>query len=367
MIPNSIFNVDKKDYEVTPLFLGDSPGLLDSVNKQYPKIWKLYKDMKLLDWDENEFDYSTCMAEFQTATRDEYEIMIMTLAWQWEADSVASHSIAPIVAPFVSSSELWAAWLRISDNETIHALTYSEIVRGSFSNPKEVMDSVLGEVAAFKRLSVVAEVMGETKKVAAMLMDRRMERDDPRARDAIMLFTIALLLLERVQFMSSFAITFTFGQMGRFMPIVKAVQKICNEEFNIHAQLDKEILRIEMATELGRASFERIKPRVLAMIKEVTQNELDWTNNRLFAEGRQLAGSNAKSICDWVIFGANDVYDTLGLVNTDFPIIRKNPLKYLEDWIDINKNQPSPQEEKPGNYLLGGFVNNTEGKVYDVD
>ena len=59
-INENIFNTNKTDYERTPLFLGQAPGLFDTVNKNYPKIWNLYKLMKSLDWDENEFNYTTC-------------------------------------------------------------------------------------------------------------------------------------------------------------------------------------------------------------------------------------------------------------------------------------------------------------------
>src|SRR5690625_4478005 len=109
----NVFNYDKSDYE------------------------------KSLDWDENEFDYSSCNADFKKANRSTYDMMIKTLAWQWEADSVASRAIAPVLAPFITSSELWAAWQRISDNEVIHAATYSEIVRNSFDDPSVIIDEIL--------------------------------------------------------------------------------------------------------------------------------------------------------------------------------------------------------------------------------
>lgn len=368
MIPSNVFNLNK-DYKKTngSLFLQQEPGLLDTINRRNPEIWKLYKLMKSMDWDENEFPFDTCIAEFQTCPRDDYEIMIDTLAWQWEGDSVASRSIAPVVAPFVSSSELWAAWLRISDNEVLHAAAYSEIVKGSFINPDEVMNTVLAKTEAHRRMSTVAKAIGEVKLVGAMLTKGEMSRDDPRARDAIMLFTVTLLVLERIQFMASFAITFAYAEIGRFLPIGKTVQKICAEEFNIHVQLGKEILKNELNLEIGQQSFERIKPTVIQLITDVTNAELNWTNNVLFVNDRQLPGCNAELVNEWILFGTTDVLDTLGIRIPEFKEVRKNPLGYIEDWIDVNKNQASPQEEKTGNYLLGGFRDTTNGKVYSVD
>lgn len=365
--PN-IFNTQKTySFNTGSLFLQQQPGLIDTINRGHPEIFKLYKLLKSLDWDENEFPMNSCIAEFQTCSRDQYEIMVKTLAWQWEADSIAAHSIAPVVAPFVSSSDLWAAWLKVSENEVVHGLAYSEIVKGSFVDHVATFSAVLGEVGAYRRLSAVARTMANTSKVSAQLRLGLIRRDSKEARDAIMLFTVAMLLLERVQFMSSFAITFAFGEAGQFMPIAKTVQKICNEEFNVHVKLDRLILRNELQTKEGRESFERIRPIVEAMYIEVGESELAWTRDRLFTGNRQLAGVTAEMICDWVQFGLTDVHDELGLMDKTFKTIRTNPLDYMSEWIDIDNTQSSPQEEKTGNYLIGGFSDTTNDKVFSID
>ena len=48
--------------------------------------------------------------------------------------------------------------------------------------------------------------------------------------------TIILLFLERLQFMASFAVTFTICSTGLFQSIGTAVQKICQDELEIHAE-----------------------------------------------------------------------------------------------------------------------------------
>ena len=133
MLDENIFNTHHTYHPKTQsLFLQEKPGLVDSIHKYHPEIWRLYKKLKSLDWDENEFDFSSCMAEFKTCSKTHYEMMIKTIAWQWEADSIAAHNLIPIAAPFVSSSELWALWLEIGKNEMLHALTYCEIVKNIF-------------------------------------------------------------------------------------------------------------------------------------------------------------------------------------------------------------------------------------------
>lgn len=157
-LPKKIFNVAKSDYHLPEIILGDDPGLLDSIHTHYPKMWELYKRLKMLDWDELEFDFSTCLVEFETCDKSTYDMMIKTLAWQWEADSVASRSIVNILSPVMTDSRVWAGYVRINDNEDVHALTYSEIVRNSFKDPKVILDEILRVEEAQERMVAVAQI-----------------------------------------------------------------------------------------------------------------------------------------------------------------------------------------------------------------
>lgn len=366
MLPSNIFNVNKNYFSNDrSLFLQEENGLLDTVNKSHQDIWDIYKKLRSMDWAEDDFDYAPCNAEFKTCSKSTYEIMIKTLMWQWETDSVAAFNIGPVVAPFVSSSELWTAWSFVTANELIHATTYSEIVRNSFDKPHEVIANVTAEVEAFQRLQTAARVFSHVKEMSHKVGMGIVARDSEEAYDAIMLYTFALLCMERIQFMSSFAVTFSFAEMGSFMPIGKAVQKICADEFLGHVALDKAILLNELSTPKGQASYRRIKPTVESLIEEVTACELHW-NKHLFSDNRQLAGMTESHLSDWTLFSAQDVYDFCD-IKSPFKEIRKNPLGFITDWIDLNVNQASPQEEKTGNYLLGGLKDTAGNKVFTLD
>lgn len=366
MIDQTVFNLNKSDYVGRKsLFLGDNPGLFDSINKSHPDIWNLYKKMKALDWDENEFPYADCALEFKTCNPSVYDMMIKTIAWQWEADSLAAHNLIPIVAPFVTSSELWALYCQIGNNEVLHSLSYSEIVRNTFENPDVVMKEILEESEALRRMRVVANAMAEVKAIGLKLQTGEIQKDDPAARDAIMLFVFTLLGLERIQFMASFGITFAIAESGMFLPIGQAVKKICADELNVHVEAGKAIILNELQTPEGQESFNRIKSRVQEIYDEIVRSELRWCKY-MFSNGRELVGMNLELLENWVLFNANDVY-TFTKIENPFKIIRKNPIPFINDWIDLNNHQASPQEEKPSNYLLGGLVNDAGDKVYDFD
>jgi ribonucleoside-diphosphate reductase beta chain len=364
VINEKIFNTNKTDYERTPLFLGQSPGLFDTINKNHPKIWDLYKKMRSLDWDENEFNFTICNTQFKTCPKSTYDMMIMSLAWQWEGDSTAARSLISLVAPFVSSSELFAAWSEISTNEVVHAATYSEIVRNSFDNPQEVFHEVLKIKESLSRLDSVAEVMSNMHDISHRYALGELENNQELFNEVFM-FVVAMYCLERIQFMASFCVTFTIAETGDFLPIGKAVQKIAQDELEIHSELDRIILEYLLQTERGRIAMAQCKGRVKKLLDDVVNSELNWSEV-LFSGGRELPGMDSDRLKQWSLFCAAPVYHNLD-VEPEHKLPEKNPVKFMENWLDISKTQPSPQEEANGQYKLNVVRRDDEETIFEVD
>lgn len=363
MIDSNFFNTEKTDYQTPSLFFGERAGLFDTVNKKYPEIWDIYKTIKSLDWDENEFNYSSCVADFKTCDKSTYDMMIKTLAWQWEADSFASR-ISPLVGSVVTSSELWAAWQRLSDQEVIHAATYSEIVRNSFEDPSVILDEILAVEQSLDRLETVSKVMSRAHKVAhehALGMTKGTQEE----YNAIFMFAVGMLVLERIQFMSSFAVTFAICDTGLFQPIGKAIQKIAQDEFETHVELDKAVIRNELKSERGKIAFEQCRGEIEELIDEVLESEFAWVDY-LFSEGRELIGLNADILKEWSKFCARDVVKFMK-VQSKYKLPTSNPLKFMENWLNIGKSQGSPQEEDIAQYKVNVMRRDDDGIEFDTD
>lgn len=363
-IDSKIFNTEKTDYKAPSLFMGQQLGLLDTINKNYPEIFKLYKKQKSLDWDESEFDFTGCNTEFKTCSKNTYEIMIRTLSWQWEADSVACKSIIPIIAPFVTSTELWVAWLRIADAESTHSLTYSEMVRNSFDNPDEVLKEILEVSEALQRMDVVADTFSKVYDTSLALATGKIQKDQSAYED-IYMFVVAMYCLERIQFVASFAVTFAVANSGQFVQFGKAVQKICQEEFEVHQLLDRAVLDYEAMTEHGQLARINNKERIEALVLSVIESELKWVGY-LLSEDRELVGMTPELLKGWVLYNSKDVLDYFDIKHS-YDIPTKNPIPFIEDWIDINRIQASPQEEKNGQYMLGMVMDDLVDDVIEMD
>lgn len=362
----NVFNINKTPEQYaakSPLMFGQQPGLFDTVNKHYPKIWDFYKEMKSLDWDEKEFDYTQCNSDFKNCQKSEYDMMIRTLAWQWEADSMACRSVAPLLAPFITDSSMWAAEQRISDNEVIHAATYSEIVRMSFDNPDDVIREILAIKESFVRMNAVKKVFDELYVVSHQYALRMITAD--QAYDTVLLGIIALYMLERIQFMGSFAITFTICGDKWFQPIAKAVQRIAQDELEVHVEYRKCVISELLSTQQGQEAFKRLKSRILELFHEITNSELSFTDNN-FSEGRELVGATSHTVKQWILFCAGSV-DNFLYLESDRKFPKHNPMVFLETWLDITKTQGAPQEGDGNQYKIGVISRDDENHEFEVD
>jgi ribonucleoside-diphosphate reductase beta chain len=259
-----------------------------------------------------------------------------------------------VIQPLINSSSMLAASAEISKNEILHALTYSEIVKASFDDPDEVLKEVIANKEALNRLHTVHRVFEETARLSARVILGEVKREDPRVLRQVLLYFGTLLCLERIQFMASFAVTFSIERMGFFLPIANAVTKIANDEFNCHVLFDKEVIKNELKTLEGQKAFLEIKGQLREILHEVVECERQWTEH-LFRDNTDLPGLTKESILDFMYYGGTMVANFLGLTQ-DFKTVSTNPLKFMEKKLDMNKEQASPQEDKTGNYLLGGFI-----------
>ncbi|WDS62023.1 ribonucleotide-diphosphate reductase subunit beta [Pseudomonas phage D6] len=384
-LPSKIFNTEKQDYHIPEIILGEDPGLLDSIHTHYPDLWELFLFLRQQDWSWFEFPFEQCMAEFANAEKDEAtkvvkDMMIKTLAWQWEADSVASRSIVGILANVVTDSRVWAGYVRINDNENVHALTYSEVVRNSFENPDVIKDEMMAVEEAQARMKAVADVMHRAHRASHMYALGMVENNQELYNDIYMYF-IALYFLERIQFMASFAVTFTIGKAGCYQPIADAVRKICMDEYNIHAKYGEAVIRHLHRTERGKLAYEQCRQRIIDLAIEITRTECGWIRH-LHEGGKELLGSSERRLMNWSLFSADYPFSFLDVKDAvveqygeafekdfGFPLVfpEKNPLPFMEEYIDLYANQASPQEQDNPAYEVNQTTRIGEQEVYELD
>lgn len=362
-----IYNVENTEWKSGgyKLFLGESPALHDSINRPYQKLFDYYKLQKSIDWAEDEVNLEQSRLDMVNASKNNYDIMLKNLAFQWELDSVASRAIAPLFAPFVTNSELWAWYMKCSEVEVLHSLTYSEIIRQCIPDPQEAIAEAMLNEEMVKRANAVVEVFTELETVGAMLTLGQIEKTDIRVRDAVLMGVAALYALERIEFMSSFAATFAMGEQGIVQGMCKLISKIATDE-QCHYSAGEEVLRIMYEEEDWQEDFLRNKSKLQRLFDEVVEQELSW-NTYLFSEGRNIVGLNKPLLDDWVYWNAQESADRLFVVTPTWEVIKESPLPWMDNWLDINRIQTANQEGDTTNYALNVVVDDVGDEELDFD
>lgn len=363
----SIFNKNNTSWKTGkyPLFLGDSMALIDSIATNYPKIFDLYKLQKSIDWNEDEVNLLQSRQDLMTTTKNNYDVMVKTLAFQWELDSTASQAIAPLFAPFVSNSELWMAYCKLTEIECLHSLTYSEIIRQCITDPQEVYKEVMHSEEVLNRSVAVIEAFNELAVYGAKYKLGQVDRNDRGMHYSILKALIALLCLEGIEFMASFACTFALAEQNIFIGIAKLVQKIMLDE-NLHVMVGKEVIGILIHNEdnIWKELFEENKEELTNMVVEVINQELSW-NEYIFSEGRSIVGLNKILLDEWVLWKSQEIMDFLGMDNP-FDRIKTNPLRWMDNWEDLNKKQNANQESDNTNYRLNAVKDDSEDMEFEL-
>lgn len=360
---SNIFNFEKTDYTEGSLFFGQTSGLFDTINVHYPVLERYYKRMKSLDWDELEFNFEPCRLEFDKMTKLQSQPMINQIGWQWETDSVAARCIAPVMAGFLTNQTAMDMYQAISLNEVVHARAYSEIVKFSFADPATVMNEVLGVKEHKQRLSLVSRVFAEAF-TASHELSLGLRKRDQATFEIFFRFIVALFLMERGQFMSSFPITFTYGEHDKLIPICKAVQKICQDEYEVHAMAGAAMIDILRDTSEGVTAMWNNREIISKMYYEVRNMEIANLDFLLCGQP-SLFGVTQRDYGKWVDFCFGDIATVLNIKPT-FDVPKSNPISFMNKWVNISSIQAALQEEKNGQYLLGMVRRDDMGKSFDV-
>ncbi len=162
--PN-VLNIEKTDYYKPKLFSGEAPGVFNTLVTAHPRIERYFKKMKAQDWDESEtLENNDAKILFQSMDPALVEPMIRTLGFQWETDTIIGRTLAIFAAFAATYDQLFEIYIRITDNENLHARTYSEIIKMSFDDVEGVLSKILSARETLQRLKKAGEVFSKMRR-----------------------------------------------------------------------------------------------------------------------------------------------------------------------------------------------------------
>lgn len=335
-----------------PLFLGPDLGFVDNINQPYPILESLYDEQMGFMWNHTEVDLTQDRQDMLSLPQEVTDLMVETILWQTLADSVASRAIGSTILKYVSNSGLQDLYNAIILFETIHSKTYLHIIRQTFEDPNGALKRGYTSTQAIKRSTLLVDTFNN-------LLNASKETSEKELRKLIMFCVVALYLLENINFMASFAVTFAIAETGVYQGIASDVKLIARDEM-LHGRIGGEVLRI-LAKEWPE-TFGELQPTFKAVLESVISDEHAWADH-LFSNGRQVIGLNANLLKDYVNYMAVPVSRTLGISITG---PRENPLPYMDSWLDSSKTQSAAQEIQLTNYLLNSIKSSSEAEIESI-
>lgn len=281
------------------------------------------------------------------APKDLRDLMVENLAYQWEVDSIASRSFSYLLTPFITNTEFSRSQNKFQEIEGTHAATYSEIVRLCISDPTLVYRKILENKEIDIRLKPIFDALDDLLIAGAKYVQGFYKRDSQELYNIVFKGYIAMYLLERIQFMGSFASTFITAEHNYFIGICKLIQKIAIDEFRFHARQGHFIISSCLADDPRAVkALDMLKPELQLLYNSILEAEYAWTRKAL--KGKQIVGLTADLAINWIDFNAQEANQLLQLSSQN--LIITNPLKWMEHWLNPDNTQQAQQEGDNTNY-----------------
>ena len=352
-----IMNLENTTYRTkeNKLILGEPLGLKDTINISHPKLVDLFDKLKQQDWKEDELPFNQDRLDLINSSQAVKDLFKFNIAYQFEIDSLLSENYATLLAPFVTDSQYSDMLSIIQYNEGLHYRSYLFIVRKIFSEPNEIFDLVLETKEVQERSEVTFKAIEVLKEYGAKYTLGQVENNQ-ELFNIVFKGIFVFYILERFNFMSSFATTFIIPEAfnGLMMNSAKTVLKIALDEV-VHWQAGEYVLKTLLETDpRATIAFETCKDELLTIIDEAYKAELRWSEF-ILSSGREVVGLNVTLLQEYVTWNYKHVMKTLNL-SDEYP--GEIPLKYMKTWLDIDSVQHAQQESSSNNYLLNTLSDN---------
>lgn len=356
------------DHTNADLFLGDSLGIADYVRVAHPELERLALLQRSQFWTETEISLEADKKQWPNLPRDIQEITLLNLAWQTQTDSFISRAPEAAIMPLVSRPELEGMLKQWSYFEDLHSRAYSNIIRNVLTDPAEFIDSVTKNQEAFARIADSVELFDELYLLGQYFLAVRDHRGDntypetefpevKRETQAKLLDAyFAIYGLEAMQFYASFACTFALAENDILQGIAKNLQLIAKDEA-LHTQMSKAIIQI-MFQQFDKDLVDEALAKAPAQLLKTLKTEIEW--GHFIFKGRSLIGLNAELLEEYLYFVGRNAFMHIGVEwPSHLPVITKNPIPWIMNWLDTLSLQPAPQEIQIGAAYRVGQVTET--------
>ena len=361
----TVFNTNKTDALKQPMFFGAPLGVQRYDQFKYPVFEKLTQTQLGYFWRPEEVSLQKDRADYQTLRPEQKHIFTANLKYQILLDSVQGRGPGMAFSPYCSLPELEGAMNIWQTMEMIHSRSYTYIIKNVYSDPTEVLDTIVDDEKIIERASSVTIAYDEFLRAAqewgaGNQWEHALE-GTPAAQETLYelkrklyLTMVNVYILESIRFYVSFACSFAFGELKLMEGNAKIIGLIARDESQ-HMTITQNILKkwnegddpdmVKIAKEEEQ--------NVINMFKQCVEEEKCWADY-LFKDGSMI-GLNSKLLQQYVEWVANRRMKAVGLKPIYEISAKNNPLPWTEHWLNSKGMQVAPQETEVESYVIGSI------------
>ena len=361
----TVFNKDKVNTTKQPMFFGAPLGIQRYDSYKYPVFDKLTQTQLGYFWRPEEVSLQKDRADYQTLRPEQKHIFTSNLKYQIMLDSVQGRAPGMAFIPYCSLPELEACMEVWGFMEMIHSRSYTHIIKNVYSDPAEVLDTILEDDMILSRAETVTKAYDDFINHAQNFGSSNMWEHQldgvPLAQDDLYELKRKLYravmnvnILEGIRFYVSFACSFAFGELKLMEGSAKIISLIARDE-NQHLVLTQNIInKWKQGDDPDMVRIAEEEEEWCYQAFEAAVNEERVWADYLFKEGSMI-GLNAKLLTQYVEWVANRRMKSIGLKPIYDVPARNNPLPWTEHWISSKGLQVAPQETEVESYVVGGI------------
>ena len=353
------FNTKKVDWMKQPMFFGEEPNVQRFDQQKYPIFEKLNQQQLGFFWRPEEVSLQKDRNDYQSLSAEQKHIFTSNLKYQTLLDSVQGRGPCLAFLPYCSLPELESMLVAWDFSETIHSRSYTYIMKNVYSDPTEVLDTIIDTPEIMARAKTVTDAYDKFIKYANLYYLTG-KGDIKELKRLLYLTIINVNILEGIRFYVSFACSFAFGELKLMEGSAKIISLIARDE-NLHLAVSQNMINNYRKKEGDKEMLKIMKENedeVYKMYDEAVQQEKDWATY-LFKQGSMI-GLNDKLLNQYVEFMANKRLRAIGLTAKYDQPVTNNPLPWTQHWLNSRGLQNAPQETEIESYVVGGIKQDVE-------
>ena len=370
----TVFNESKVDRKKQFMFFGAPLGVQRYDSYKYPVFEKLAQQMLGYFWRPEEVSLQKDRADYHDLSAEQKHIFTSNLKYQILLDSVQGRGPGMAFTPYCSLPELEGAMKVWEFMEMIHSRSYTYIIKNVYSDPTEVLDTILDDEHILARANSVTKAYDDFIQAAQQYGNNNewemaqegagtFRESRYELKRKLYRAVANVNILEGIRFYVSFACSFAFGELKLMEGSAKIISLIARDE-NQHLVLTQNILKNWKEgddPEMQQIAKEE-EENVIEMFRTAVEQEKEWASY-LFKDGSMI-GLNDKLLINYVEWIANKRMKSLGLKPIYNVSANNNPLPWTQHWISSKGLQVAPQETEVESYVVGGIKQDVQTDTF---